>query len=77
LLYPIRDIIPFPEESQRFPPLAFFLPIFKEKSEDPAVPCGSFRFFHLQKQFLRIAGVNFQKKRANGDIILYNNICEK
>ena len=44
LLYPIRDIIPFPEESQRFPPLAFFLPIFKEKSEDPAVPCGSFRF---------------------------------
>ena len=31
LLYPIRDIIPFPEESQWFPPLAFFLPIFKEK----------------------------------------------
>ena len=31
----------------------------------------------LQKQFLRIAGVNFQKKRANGYIILYNNICEK
>ena len=41
---PIRDIIPFFRKKASGSPLAFFLPIFKEKSEDPAVPCGSFRF---------------------------------
>ncbi len=32
LLFPIRGLIPFPEEGQWFPPLAFFLSIFRQKT---------------------------------------------
>ena len=49
--------------------------VASDRARRPNVPRHI--LFNLQKQFLRIAGVNFQKKRANGDIILYNNICEK
>jgi len=49
--------------------------VASDRARRPNVPRHI--LFNLQKQFLRIAGVNFQKKRANGYIILYNNICEK